>query len=130
VTFKRLVEWTAQQVNAGRKVHCGCIGGHGRTGLFLAALKAYMDPEEKDPITLVRTAYCKKAVESTVQVKFLAEHFGAKEVAGAKLYAPSSPKASAAKQSTGTASVASGYHTGGRRSTGAPQHAERSIWGA
>src|SRR5687767_9716852 len=36
--FKKLVTWTAAQLKKGKKVHAGCIGGHGRTGLFLAAL--------------------------------------------------------------------------------------------
>lgn len=80
--FKKLVAWTKQQVLDGKKVHCGCIGGHGRTGTFLAALVSEFG--EKDAVTYVRENYCKKAVESTSQTKFLTEHFGIKKAAGTK----------------------------------------------
>ncbi len=80
--FKKLVSWTKGQLEAGKKVHCGCIGGHGRTGTFLAALCSEFG--EKDAIKYVRENYCYKAVESQVQVKFLQEHFGVKAAEGAK----------------------------------------------
>lgn len=73
--FLQLIAWTAEQLKAGKKVHAGCIGGHGRTGTFLAALVTHMTGM-KDSITYVRTHYCKKAVESTVQIAFLGKHFG------------------------------------------------------
>jgi protein-tyrosine phosphatase len=50
--FKKLVAWTRKQLEAGLKVHCGCMGGHGRTGTFLAALSS--DFGEKDAISHVR----------------------------------------------------------------------------
>lgn len=78
--FKKLVAWTIRQLEDGKKVHCGCIGGHGRTGLFFAALICEMTGE-KDSISYVRKHYCHKAVESAAQVKFLHDHFG---VTGAK----------------------------------------------
>jgi len=81
--FKALITWLAARIEKGDKVHIGCIGGHGRTGLVLAALVAQMT-SEKDPITYVRENYCEKAVESTTQVKFLMTHFGAAEVKGSK----------------------------------------------
>ena len=80
--FKKMVTWTLQQLDEGKKVHCGCIGGHGRTGTFLAALCA--EAGEKDAITYVRKNYCKKAVESTKQAEFLTKHFGVTEVEGYK----------------------------------------------
>jgi len=80
--FKKLVSWTRKQLEAGLKVHCGCIGGHGRTGTFLAALCS--DFGEKDAIKYVRANYCEKAVESTTQVNFLHEHFGITKVDGYK----------------------------------------------
>ncbi len=83
VDFKKLIEWLALQLTANKLVHIGCIGGHGRTGLVLSALVTHMTGE-KDSITYVRTNYCKKAVESMSQVKFLMEHFGISEVAAAK----------------------------------------------
>lgn len=72
---KRLVEWLSVQLIAKRKVHLGCIGGHGRTGMILAALVMHMTGN-KDAITYVRENYCGRAVESLEQVDFLAAHFG------------------------------------------------------
>lgn len=80
--FKKLVAWAKGQVEAGLKVHAGCIGGHGRTGMFLAALVSMYG--ETDAITYVRKHYCQKAVESAEQVKFLGKHFGIKPAKGTK----------------------------------------------
>jgi len=82
VQFKKLVTWVKSQLDEGKKVHCGCIGGHGRTGTFLAALVS--EYGEPDAITYVREHYCKKAVESDSQVKFLHEHFGVVKAKGHK----------------------------------------------
>ncbi len=82
-SFAKLVEWLAVQLTAKRKVHIGCIGGHGRTGLVLAALVKTMMNEE-DAIAYVRKNYCVKAVESSSQVDFLAHRYGIKKVAPAK----------------------------------------------
>jgi protein-tyrosine phosphatase len=59
--FKALVAWTKTQLEEGKKVHCGCVGGHGRTGTFLAALCSEFG--EKDAVTYVRQNYCKNVVE-------------------------------------------------------------------
>ena len=80
--FQELVEWVAEQLLEGETVYVGCIGGHGRTGLFLAALVKTMTGNE-DAITFVREHYCGKAVESAAQVSFLVEHYGVKKVPGA-----------------------------------------------
>ena len=80
--FRKLVFWTRDQLEIGMKVHCGCIGGHGRTGTFLAALVSTFG--EKDAISYVRQNYCHKAVESTTQIKFLAKHFEVIEAKGSK----------------------------------------------
>lgn len=80
--FQKLVAWTRKQLDAGLKVHCGCIGGHGRTGTFLAALVSTFG--ETDAIAYVRKNYCKKAVESKEQVSFLVKHFGLKAATGYK----------------------------------------------
>lgn len=79
--FVSMIDWLAEQLNLGKKVHIGCMGGHGRTGMVLAALVKVMNNEE-DAITWVRKNYCKKAVETKVQVKFLNKYFGIKKVAG------------------------------------------------
>lgn len=81
--YKALVSWTADRVRAGKKVHCGCIGGHGRTGMFLAALVKEMTGES-DAITYVRQHYCHKAVETSGQIDWLHTHFGIKKTTGSK----------------------------------------------
>lgn len=81
--FKKFIAWLAGQLTAQKKVHIGCIGGHGRTGLVLAALVTYMTGE-LDSISYVRRNYCEKAVESATQVDFLNKHFGITKVLGAK----------------------------------------------
>jgi len=81
--FLELIEYLADQANGGAKIHIGCIGGHGRTGIVLAAMVALMTDED-DPISYVRKHYCKKAVETPAQVKFLVKHFGCVTVEGSK----------------------------------------------
>ena len=98
--FRKLVEWAKEQLEAGRKVHVGCIGGHGRTGTFLAALVSLFG--EKDAIAYVRKNYCERAVESTEQVTFLKQHFGVTPAAGAKSNAYSKPKSDWAPSSKAT----------------------------
>lgn len=71
--FQKMVEYICNQLQIGKKVHVGCIGGHGRTGLVLSAVAAALG--EKDAIRYVRKNYCKKAVETNVQVKFLVKHY-------------------------------------------------------
>lgn len=73
--FFKLVDWAVLQLIADKKVHIGCIGGHGRTGLVLAAIVKAMTGEA-DAIAYVRKNYCEKAVESEAQVLFLNKHFG------------------------------------------------------
>lgn len=83
VQFKKLVHWLAAQLSLGRRVHVGCIGGHGRTGTLIAALVSVIH-ENADAISWVREHYCKSAVETKEQVQFLVQHFGIKPVKGAK----------------------------------------------
>lgn len=116
--FGKMVEWLSDQIVLGRSVHVGCFGGHGRTGLLLAALISNLwmnyesdqgalkvDPlleaeleafkfmadlpdqdllKDHDFIGWLRKNYCKKAVESHEQIKFLMDHYGAKKVAPIK----------------------------------------------
>jgi protein-tyrosine phosphatase len=81
--FKKLISWTANEMKKGKSVYVGCIGGHGRTGLFLAALTKFMIGD-KDAITTVRENYCHKAVESTEQINWLNKHFGITKVKESK----------------------------------------------
>lgn len=83
-TFKQLIDWTEARVRAGDKVHIGCIGGHGRTGMVLAALYAQMTGRKNKAIQEVRAAYCDSAVESSEQVTFLQTHFGIGHASPAK----------------------------------------------
>lgn len=73
--FEKLIDWTIEQLKAGKTVHCGCIGGHGRTGTFLAALYTKMTGE-KDSIKHIREVYCERAVESDEQITFLHKNYG------------------------------------------------------
>jgi hypothetical protein len=85
--FKKMINWVADQLDDGKKIHVGCIGGHGRTGLFLAALVSLYEDLTDDPIKWVRENHCQKAVESESQLKFLKKHFGCKT----KGHKPSKP---------------------------------------
>jgi hypothetical protein len=89
VRFGKMITWICNQLQKGKKVHVGCIGGHGRTGMVLSAVVAHATGE-KNATEYVRKHYCKKAVESEKQVKFLQEHFGVTPVIGHKQYASSS----------------------------------------
>lgn len=73
--FKKMIDWIIVQLISHKKVHVGCIGGHGRTGTVFAALVASM-MQEKDAITYVRKHYCEKVVESQEQINFLSKHYG------------------------------------------------------
>ena len=83
VEFRKLLGFLEDALKAGKKVHIGCIGGHGRTGLVLAALVMHMTGN-KNAIEYVRTNYCKKAVESTKQVDWLHQHFKIDKVKASK----------------------------------------------
>jgi hypothetical protein len=133
VEFKLMIEWLAEQLQAGKKIHLGCIGGHGRTGTVLAALRKHMAGDE-DATEHVRTHYCKKAVESTAQIKFLKDHWEIKEAKPTKNYS----YGSAGKSSTSNVLPFGGqkYHDYGKQglsskpvSTGQPLLMANSIWG-
>jgi len=85
VEFKKLIEWLSVQLIANQKIHIGCIGGHGRTGLVLAALYKNVT-NDKEAVTYVRDNYCKKAVESQKQIEYLHEEFGINKVKATKDY--------------------------------------------
>jgi hypothetical protein len=94
--FKAMINWLSEQLLKGKKIHIGCIGGHGRTGMVIAALKRQVDGTE-DAITWVRENYCHKAVESSSQVQFLADHYGIKKVQGSRGPIPVHPGHSRSK---------------------------------
>lgn len=82
-SFIKLVDYIIAELKTGKKIHIGCIGGHGRTGTVLAAVVA-KGLGITDAITWVRERYCVKAVESKSQVEFLAKNFGITPVSGHK----------------------------------------------
>ena len=81
--FRRMIDWLAAELKQGRKVHVGCIGGHGRTGIVLSALVKAVTGE-RDAIQWVRDTYCQRVVESSVQIDFLADNYGIKKVKASK----------------------------------------------
>lgn len=83
VSFTDMIDFVHSRIEAGEKVHVGCIGGHGRTGMVFAALVG-RHYGEKDAIAYVRKHYCSKAVETASQVAFLVKHFGVKTAAPSK----------------------------------------------
>jgi protein-tyrosine phosphatase len=82
-SFKNLINYLEEELKSGKKVHCGCIGGHGRTGLVFSALVKQLTGN-KDAISFVRDNYCQKAVESEAQVNFLHKHCGIKQIKHSK----------------------------------------------
>jgi hypothetical protein len=81
--FKEMITWLQQQLVLGKRVHVGCLGGHGRTGMVLAALVRQVTDDLK-AAEWVRKEYCKHAIESVAQVNFLHTHFGIEKVAATK----------------------------------------------
>ena len=82
-TYRKLVDWTLEQMEGGARVHAGCIGGHGRTGMFFVALVAAATGRT-DAISYVREHYCKKACETSAQIDFLVKHYSVDPVTASK----------------------------------------------
>jgi len=79
VKFDRLIDMMLDYLAAGHRVHVGCIGGHGRTGLVIGAIVARLGiAPDNDAIKWVRDNYCPRAIETAGQENFLVVHFGAK----------------------------------------------------
>lgn len=132
-SFKKMIKWVCNQLQAGKTVHVGCIGGHGRTGTVISAILATLwDSAEwadamavlpdqgklnkREFIQWVRKHYCKKAVESDEQVKFLQKHFKAAAASAAK------PR----ETYTGKGYSGSGYSGGGYNYGGAKDNYDKS----
>ncbi len=129
--FKKLVSWTIMQINAGRKVHAGCIGGHGRTGMFLAAIVKEM-MGKKGAITYVRKNYCASAVESQSQIDWLNKEYGISKVKASKAWGAGGDFGF---QYGGKGTGYYSQHESikklqyGELSTGSPVHTTTSLWG-
>lgn len=74
---------TMVALQAGKKVEVGCMGGHGRTGTFVALLRVLHGDRWDTAIDLVRDEYCDQAIETRpqeVMVKALWELLHPEEV--------------------------------------------------
>jgi hypothetical protein len=77
--FKTVIDLIKKYLDDGKRVHIQCIGGHGRTGMFIACLVGkYIDNIDK-PIEWTRENYCTKAVESLIQIEYVEKFTGKKE---------------------------------------------------
>lgn len=122
--FKAMIFWLEDQIKAGKKVHVGCLGGHGRTGMVLAALYRIMS-DDKDATQYVRTNYCKKVVETKEQVNWLATHFDINKVEGSKEYKTSS--GSSKKASSGGSGKAALWGNDGKLKHAQADTGQRSF---
>lgn len=76
IDFDKCLDYTLDLLTNNKKVHVGCISGHGRTGLFLSALVHKTIGQELiekniSAIEYVRDNYCAKSVETLSQVLYL-----------------------------------------------------------
>jgi len=70
VLFLKILAEIDKYIEEGKHVHISCIGGHGRTGMVIAAyIGKYCKYE--NPVELVRERYCKNAVETYEQHKLI-----------------------------------------------------------
>ncbi len=125
-TYGKLVDWTLEQMEGGARVHAGCIGGHGRTGMFFAALVA-VATGRKDAITYVRENYCKKACETSAQIDFLVKRFGVDTSKASKSFSSGS-SVPWPKSPYDTGSYTTGISSQGGRIVH-PIKAATTIWG-
>ncbi len=125
--FRQLVLWTVEQLKDGRKVHAGCIGGHGRTGTFFAALVAHLGLTE-DPIPYVRENYCNNAVESPKQMEYLVKEWGCKPARPRDGYATTKGSAPAKPQKR-AANSTQAFIKPARTNHRTPVLVKGQIWG-
>lgn len=125
--FKELVEWICNQLQEGKKIHVGCIGGHGRSGTLVAAVAAKFG--HKDAIAWARQHHCKKAVESQDQVNFLVKHYGVTQAPPAKGWHSNSKPAPQTSFSGGGASYTPSVGSDGKQKRlFSPAPSKKSIW--
>lgn len=70
--LNRLVLKVVSSLTLGLKVGMYCLGGHGRTGYVAAAILGILGVE--DPINLLWTKYCTKAIETKDQLKAVTDY--------------------------------------------------------
>ena len=72
-TIEKYVLWALDYIKKGGWLQIGCIGGHGRTGTFLALMLLADGRAEDadDAVCQTRALYCNKAIESTSQADYI-----------------------------------------------------------
>jgi hypothetical protein len=66
---EHVLEQTIRAALEGKRVYVGCMGGWGRTGLFLALIAKVCGVE--NPLSYVRSNYTERAVETSKQIDYL-----------------------------------------------------------
>ena len=70
------VKWVVPYLyDSSNIVEIACIGGHGRTGTYLAAVMIHEGWAVKDAIEYIRGGYCGKAIETRDQEDMLTQYF-------------------------------------------------------
>jgi protein-tyrosine phosphatase len=64
-------ELVAHLANTQRQMLLFCVGGHGRTGTALACLMVVCGWTGKDAIAWIRANYCRKAIETREQERYI-----------------------------------------------------------
>ena len=89
----QLVKAAAELIREGKKLDIGCMGGHGRTGTFVALLAVeLLGAKAAEAIGMVRDNHCKEAIETYSQRAFIYGFAGEK--------APEPPPSLSASTST------------------------------
>jgi hypothetical protein len=69
--LRTAVDWTKWYLKQGGKVEVACIGGHGRTGTFLAVLLREYGFSAHDAVEVVRKAVCSNCIETQKQIDLI-----------------------------------------------------------
>lgn len=86
------LKWALERIKDPKnRVEIGCMGGHGRTGTFAAALAIAAGKSSHDAITHLRKHYCKQAVEGLKQYGMLNALDNALHGDKAKAFVPPPP---------------------------------------
>jgi hypothetical protein len=70
-TFLQVVDDVLARARNGAIVEIGCLGGHGRTGTFLAVLAVRAGEPSSSSVSWVRARYCHEAIETVEQEAFI-----------------------------------------------------------
>ncbi len=70
-----VVKWVLEELRNGTTFEAACLGGHGRTGTFIACLLVAQGISPGEAIEYVREKHCKEAIESSKQVDYVAKFY-------------------------------------------------------